>query len=230
MTELHDVLGIRKLRTTACHPRCNSQVEVWHKVLNSLLAKVISDNQKDWPRFVKYVVFAYNTTEHSSTGFTPYYLWYGREASWRIDHILHSKDECIYDAASDYIQDVQAKLDYAYPLVRERLGKCAITQSRWYNKRVKPITFKPLDRVYIYSPKVKPGHSPKWAKSYQDIGVIQHRLNDVTYVVRLERTGRTTTIHVDKMKLVHDWPEALTQPDPSRMPAISEADESDDNN
>jgi transposase InsO family protein len=50
--ELCRLLGINKLKTSGYRASCNGCIEKWHRVLNTLLAKVISDHQKDWSEFV----------------------------------------------------------------------------------------------------------------------------------------------------------------------------------
>jgi len=43
---------MERRRTTAYHPQTNGACEVWHRTLNSMLAKVVADSQKDWPEWV----------------------------------------------------------------------------------------------------------------------------------------------------------------------------------
>jgi hypothetical protein len=54
--ELFRNLGIENLRTSLYKASTNAAVEKWHQVLNSLLAKVISEHQRDWSQFVSYAV------------------------------------------------------------------------------------------------------------------------------------------------------------------------------
>ena len=47
MNEVCKLFGIEKLRTTAYKPSTN-QVERFHKTMNSILAKTVAENQRDW--------------------------------------------------------------------------------------------------------------------------------------------------------------------------------------
>jgi len=37
-----------------------------------------SETQKDWSHWLAYVTFCYNATEHSATGFPPFFVFTGR--------------------------------------------------------------------------------------------------------------------------------------------------------
>jgi len=52
--ELAQILGIKKTRTTPFHPQSNGQVECQHRMLLDYLAKFISENQKNWDRWVSF--------------------------------------------------------------------------------------------------------------------------------------------------------------------------------
>jgi hypothetical protein len=47
--------------------------------------KYVSDNHKDWDRQLPYVMMAYRTTAHETTGFSPNMLMLGRETSTPLD-------------------------------------------------------------------------------------------------------------------------------------------------
>jgi transposase InsO family protein len=85
MQELLRISGVVKLRTTAYRPQCNGAIESWHRVMNSLFAHVINENQKDWNRWTNYIVFCYNAAVQSSTGFSPHFLMTGQEVKWTVD-------------------------------------------------------------------------------------------------------------------------------------------------
>lgn len=53
-----------------------------------MLSKVVDESQKDWDRHLGSVAIAYNSAEHENTGFTPYFLEYGREMRLPTDFTL----------------------------------------------------------------------------------------------------------------------------------------------
>ena len=199
--ELYRLLGIDKIRTTAYEPRTNGAIESWHRVLNSLLAKVVAENQRDWSSWICYVVFCYNATIHSATGFSPFFLMTGRQPIWNVDFLLHGLEES-KATIPEFTEGVVTRLDAAYRLVRESLNKAADSASTWYNKKVRPQTFSEGDRVRIYNPRRYKGRTPKWQSFYKEVAFISKRLNDVTYVVNAKGWKRPKIIHIDKIKRV----------------------------
>ena len=77
MKELCAALGIEKLRTTAYKPSTNGALERFHRTLNSMLAKVVDDNHRDWDDRLQAVMAAYRASPHDSTGFTPNFRFVG---------------------------------------------------------------------------------------------------------------------------------------------------------
>jgi hypothetical protein len=58
------MLGIDKLRTTAYRASADGRIERVHRTLNTLLCKVISENQKDWAERLPMLIAAYNASQH----------------------------------------------------------------------------------------------------------------------------------------------------------------------
>ena len=78
MHELCDLMGIAKTRTSAYHPQCDGQVERQNRTLQDMLSKFVSNHADDWDQWLDPVVFAYNTSRHDSTGYSPYEMIFGR--------------------------------------------------------------------------------------------------------------------------------------------------------
>ena len=53
--------------------------------LQSMLAKCINDEQSNWSQQLPYVMMAYRTSVHESTGYTPHFLVNGQEVCLPID-------------------------------------------------------------------------------------------------------------------------------------------------
>ena len=85
MKQMCEILHINKTHTTPYHPQGDGLVERLNRTIQSMLATAVREHSEDWEDHLAKVCFAYNTSEHSSTGFTPFYLMYGRQARLPVD-------------------------------------------------------------------------------------------------------------------------------------------------
>ena len=82
--ELCEKYEIKHNFTSPYHPQSNGLVERFNRTLCESLAK-LSNQEKHWDEFIESALFAYRTTKHSTTKYTPYYLMHGNEARLPID-------------------------------------------------------------------------------------------------------------------------------------------------
>ena len=90
MAEVCKLFGITKLKTSPDKPSIN-QVERFHKTMNAILAKTMSEGQRDWDDQLLFVLAAYRATMHNST--SPIRLVLGREVLAPIDVMYGSIDD-----------------------------------------------------------------------------------------------------------------------------------------
>jgi len=199
--ELCRGLGIQKDHTTAFHSRGNGAVERFHRSLHSMLAKVVKSHQLDWPDHVPYIVNAYNSTVHASTGYSPYFLLYGREQRAPLDVVLGSP-RVDRKPVSEYARILLDRLHGAHTLVRENLHKYGEAMKRRYDLKVKEREYRPGEKVWVLNPRIFKGRSPKWEKRYQGPFEVVERLNDVNYKVRRKAGDKIFVTHADKLKPV----------------------------
>ena len=81
-----------------------------------MLGKVVRADQRDWDDRLPFVLAAYRSTKHESTGFTPNFLTFGRENRAPVDLILGSNDDddSKFNSYDDYVADFQEKSRVAY--------------------------------------------------------------------------------------------------------------------
>lgn len=71
---------MKKTHTTPYNLKSDCMVERFNRTLVDQLAKTLLSCEGEWDSFLLQVAFAYNTSVHSSTGFTPFFLTHAREA------------------------------------------------------------------------------------------------------------------------------------------------------
>ena len=80
MKEVCEVMGIRRLNTTDYHPQVDGLVENFNHTLQAMITKSVDVFGTDWDKYLPYLLFTYRTKPHDSTGESPFYLLYGRNA------------------------------------------------------------------------------------------------------------------------------------------------------
>ena len=100
--EICNILKIEKSRTTPYHPQCDGLVERFNRTLKHMLATTLRDHPFDWEDRLRKVCMACNTSEQSSTGYTPFYLMFGREA--KLQH--HCTDLYLQNTHRAILPDV----------------------------------------------------------------------------------------------------------------------------
>jgi hypothetical protein len=82
--------GIERRVTSPYHPQTNGLTERFNQTLVRALAKHTETEPAHWHEWLPYVLLAYRTRVHSSTGFSPFELLYGRKANeflnWREEY------------------------------------------------------------------------------------------------------------------------------------------------
>jgi hypothetical protein len=205
--------------TTPYNPSANGEVERFNRTLGDCLSCYAESNPGLWHKYLPGVLFAYRTSVHATTGYTPFYLMYGREARSPID-ILTSTAKDVYHDVVNYNTIITRELKKAHDIVRPRLLENAMrVQSKWNAAHpIKVTTYTKGDQVLMYKPNLNkqtghPDHSAKFNKSW--IGpyvVIEHRFNNESdvYVLEDPKTQRQWSVNVNK--LTRYFPRTFLEP------------------
>ncbi|XP_057739852.1 uncharacterized protein LOC130956943 [Arachis stenosperma] len=139
-------LKIRQHFSSVEHPQSNGLAEAANKVLLQALRKKLDNAKGMWAELIPEVLWAYNTTTHSTTKETPFRLVYGSEAmipievsqsSLRVQATNHDQARLAELDLIEEIRDIAA--------IRHRALQQQLT--RRYSKRVFPRDFQTGDLV-----------------------------------------------------------------------------------
>ncbi|XP_066267523.1 uncharacterized protein [Branchiostoma lanceolatum] len=142
ISELCTRLGIRKSRTSPYHPQGDGQVERFNRTMKDILAKCLAGRENDWDRILPHVALAYNTSLHTTTKRSPFYLVHGREARLPVDVA------CQLPATTAHLAD----LTTAITSVRDAIAQSHQTQDQQQAPRVNYHQYRVGDRVWLHHP------------------------------------------------------------------------------
>lgn len=126
-------------------------------------------------------MFAYNTTPHTATEFTPFELVYGRQAELSTALM---KPPAIQYNLDNYAHELKERLRVGNKVARENLNQEKQIAKNQYDKKVNNKMFKVGDKVLLYDETLRRGRSKKleslWVGSY----TIIEKTSDVNYTIK----------------------------------------------
>ena len=125
-----------------------------------MLALIVKDHGEEWKNHLAKVCFAYNTSVHKPTGFTPFYLMYGRQARIPID-LVYNTPEPSNQSQGEFAKNLHQSLEKAYSVAREKLKAAALHQKTHYDQHIHGEPFKVGELIYLRNPVVPKGKSRK---------------------------------------------------------------------
>lgn len=196
--ELCKILKISKTRTTAYHPQCDGLVERFNRTLQNMIATITTDHPFDWEEALPKVCIAYNTTIHSTTGYSPFYLMYGREPRLPIDIVYGTQSP----SPDNFVQQSHKLMEQAYHRVREHLSAGHQRQKDIYDKRVHGDPYQEGDIVWLLDPVVAEGQSKKLHHPWKGPFRVLKKISNCDYLVE-STAGKhiKTIVHFNRLKL-----------------------------
>ena len=150
MKHLARLCNIKRLRTSPYHPEGNSQTERLNQTLINMLKTLTEENKTNWKDHIQKLVHAYNCTSHASTGYSPYFLLFGRKPRLPIDVILEENSEEENIPCSTYVRKWQEQMKQAYEIAQKQSSKRKEKdKDRHNNKRPRATVLFPGDRVLV---------------------------------------------------------------------------------
>ncbi|GJY17708.1 reverse transcriptase domain-containing protein [Tanacetum coccineum] len=199
-------LCIRQHFASVKHPQTNGLVERANRSLGEGIKARLDERSKNWMEELPHVLWAHRTMIKSSNGDTPFSLTYGTEAVIPAEIGMPT----LRTAEVDLVQNDEA-LEINLDLLEERREQAAIREAkskakmeRYYNSKVRSISFKPGDLVYRNNDASRAEDTgklgPKWEGPYE----VTEALGKGAYKLR-DRDGKQLprTWNISNLKKSH---------------------------
>ena len=177
-----------------------------------MLAKCVNDEQSNWSQQLPYVMMAYRTSVHESTGYTPHFLVYGQEVCLPIDFMYPNPSDQSPADIHEFVSARQVRFQKAYDSARTALNFNQRRRNALYNRKVHGPNYQVNQKVLVHNPVVPVGKSPKFFSPWKGPYVILQCLNDVTYRIQEIATQKELVVHYDRLKLFHEPPPTSNVP------------------
>ena len=105
--EISRIMGMRQKLSSAYRPQTQGLIERWNRTMVQMLRQYVATDQKDWDQYLDLIMFAYRTSSHSSTGFTPFQLVYGREAKLPTHLLTADIGPTDHDGETSYVESLR---------------------------------------------------------------------------------------------------------------------------
>lgn len=194
--ELCEIAGISKSRTTPYHPMGNGMCERFNRTLLDMMGTLHPEQKSKWKDHIKPLVHAYNCTRHESTGYSPYFLMFGREPHTPLDIIFGiSRDG--KQITSKYISDLKKRMETAYKMAETTANKARQQQKEHYDKRTRDMKLQEGDQVLVKIVSYDGRHKLEDRREDEPYVIIgQKDPNIPVYdVKRQSGKGKTRTLH-----------------------------------
>ena len=216
--QLSELLGTVKTKTTPYHPRSDGLVERFNRTLLAMLAMFVSQEHDNWDDLLPFMMLAYNTTVHTSTGYTPYRLVFGDECNLpgNLVHRELRADPPPGDPGT-YASWVQQALYESYDEVRAQQQRATHRQKRNYDSKAVARAF-PINcwTLRYYPPARKNKLCAPWIGPYK---VVRAPMEWVVGI-QLNADARIIYVHMDDLKRCAPPDPEPTWPDAARGTSV----------
>ena len=193
---------VTNVTSTAGHPRTQGLVERQNRTLLTLLLVFCSRRMRDWDQCLDEVMGAYNSTRHTTTGFSPYMLTRGMEKAIPLTFLYPEFDAKSFETHEAYVDHVLARQQEIHDLMRRNTHQAQLRQKLKYDRAIQARAHQPGELVWIFCRYVPQKGSPKlmlaWRGPHKVVQVFQ---DGRVYVLN---TGQK--VHFERLKPHHSGP------------------------
>ena len=190
--------------STAHHAQTDGQTERANRTLEDTMTNFVEEDQRDWDLHLPLLELAVNSTKQASTGYSPFFMLYGREAVLPIDVMMKTKVVTGQNPAADKLAE---ELKNVWGKAIKSMEKAQQRQGEAVNKKRREVNFEVGDRVLLSTRHIKMvgskqlKRSVKFAEKFIGPYTIRKVVNANAYTLELpEQFQMHPTVNVTQLK------------------------------
>ena len=220
------LMGTTLSMGAAYHPESDGQTENANKTLEIMLRSVVDFAQVDWDEHLAAAELAFNNSKNETTGFTPFYMVYGREARMPLDLALAPLTKAADNPAA---AEATARWRAALQQASDNTARQQRRQKTYADRSRREVRFAVGDRVLLSTEHLKLIGERKRARKLTERYVGPYRVKRVVnanaYELELPASMKIhPVINISHLKEYRDGAQAfpdrpirITRPEPEAL-------------
>ena len=150
ITHLCELYGVQKLRTSPYHAQTSGHVEHMNQTIICMISKLEEDRKACWSKHLPELLLAYNATCSTVTGYSPYYLVFGRRPRIPVDYLFPTLRDSPHQTKMEVsVVAMQKRLKEAFTVARHLTSEEVARQCRYYDHKAGAVALQPGDVVMV---------------------------------------------------------------------------------
>ena len=150
ITHLCELYGVQKLRTLPYHAQTNGQVEHMNQTTIRMIGKLEEEKKAWWSEHLPELLMAYNATRSAVTGYSPYYLLFGRQPRIPVGYLFPTLRDSPHQTKMEVsVAAMQKRLKEAFTVARRLTSEDAAKQCHYYDRKAGAVALQPGDVVMV---------------------------------------------------------------------------------
>ena len=125
----------------------------------------------------------------------------GRELRLPLDLTYGRPDDHLQQCTTEYGQTLQENIEIAHDFSRKKLELSASKMKTKYDIEASANRFEPGTAVWLHSPAVKKGFSPKLARPWTGPYLVTKRINDLVYRIQLHARSKPRVVPRNRLRI-----------------------------
>ena len=150
ITHLCELYGVQKLRTLLYHAQTNGQVEHMNQTIIRMIGKLEEDRKACWSKHLPELLLAYNATCSAVTGYSLYYLLFGRRPRIPVDYLFPTLCDSPHQTKMEVsVVAMQKRLKEAFTVARCLTSEKVARLCCYYDRKAGAVALQPGDIVMV---------------------------------------------------------------------------------